>query len=137
MQSPAELSRAGNRRTLDLIQQLNREHLAARDEDDELSARVLAAYELAFRMQAAAPELVELNTESADTLRMYGVDRTCDERVRYTLPASTTHDRTRSALCPSVFWRYEWLGRAQRCTKEPYDDVAERRICPLLDCYAI
>jgi uncharacterized protein (DUF1501 family) len=57
-----------------LVQQLNREHLAARDYDDELLARV-AAYELAFRMQAAAPELVELNTESADTLRMYGVDR--------------------------------------------------------------
>jgi Protein of unknown function (DUF1501) len=74
LQPPAELSRAGNRRTLDLIQQLNREHLAARDDEDELSARV-GAYELAFRMQAAAPELVELNTESADTLRMYGADR--------------------------------------------------------------
>ncbi len=74
LQSPPELARGGNRRTLDLVQQLNREHLAARDYDDELSARV-RAYELAFRMQAAAPELVELNTESIDTLRMYGVDR--------------------------------------------------------------
>ena len=74
LQPPAELARAGNRRTLDPIQQLNREHLAARDNDDELSARV-GAYELAFRMQAAAPELVELNMESADTLRMYGARR--------------------------------------------------------------
>ncbi len=74
LQPPPELARAGNRRTLALIQQLNREHLAARDFDDELSARV-GAYELAFRMQAAAPELVELNTESAETLHLYGADR--------------------------------------------------------------
>lgn len=74
LQPPADLNRSSNRRTLELIQQLNREHLAARDYDDELSARV-GAYELAFRMQAAAPELVELNSESADTLQLYGVNR--------------------------------------------------------------
>lgn len=74
LQSPNAFAQTGSRRTLDLIQQLNREHLAARDYDDELSARV-GAYELAFRMQAAAPELVELNSESADTLRLYGIDQ--------------------------------------------------------------
>jgi hypothetical protein len=74
LQPRPELAQAGNRRTIDLVQLLNREHLAARDYDDELSARV-KAYELAFRMQAAAPELVEVNSESAETLRMYGVDR--------------------------------------------------------------
>ena len=74
LQPPAELARAGNRRTLNLVQQLNREHLAARDQDDELTARI-NAYELAFRMQMAAPELVELNSESVDMFRLYGVDR--------------------------------------------------------------
>jgi hypothetical protein len=62
------------RATLDLIGQLNRDHLAQRDGDDELSARI-AAYELAFRMQATAPELVDLSDESAETLSLYGVDR--------------------------------------------------------------
>lgn len=74
LQPPAVLANAGNRRTLDLVQRLNREHLAARDHDDELSARI-NAYELAFRMQMSAPELVELKSEAADTLRLYGVDR--------------------------------------------------------------
>ncbi len=68
LQPHSELEQVGNRKTLDLIQNLNREHLRARDHDDELSAR-LDAYELAFRMQANAPELVELHKESAATLR--------------------------------------------------------------------
>lgn len=62
------------RRTLEFVQQLNREHLALRDFDDELSARI-QAYELAFRMQSAAPELVDLREETQDTLSMYGVDQ--------------------------------------------------------------
>lgn len=74
LRPPTPSARADNQRTLDLIQKMNREHLAARDNDDELAARI-RAYELAFRMQAAAPELVELNSESADTARMYGIDR--------------------------------------------------------------
>ncbi len=74
LQPPVELTKLDERRTLDLIQQLNREHLIARDRDDELTAR-MNAYELAFRMQSAAPELVELSRESAETLKLYGVDR--------------------------------------------------------------
>ena len=41
--------------------------------DDEVAARI-ASYELAFRMQAAAPELLELNKETPETLRQYGID---------------------------------------------------------------
>ncbi len=74
LQTPAELSQLDERRTLDLIQRLNREHLSARDHDDELVARV-NAYQLAFRMQSAAPELVELNRESAETRRLYGLEQ--------------------------------------------------------------
>lgn len=62
------------RRALDLIQQLNRRHLEARDHDDELAARI-EAYELAFRMQAAAPALVDLADETQETLALYGIDR--------------------------------------------------------------
>jgi len=71
---PAELASLDQRRTLDLVQKLNREHLANRDQDDELSARI-AAYELAFRMQAAAPDLVDIESETAETLALYGVDQ--------------------------------------------------------------
>ncbi len=59
--------------TLDLVQQMNRRHLASRGNDDELAARV-AAYELAFRMQAAAPELVDISQETAATHSLYGID---------------------------------------------------------------
>jgi hypothetical protein len=69
-----QISLPQQRATFDLLLKLNREHLAERDNDDELSARI-RAYELAFRMQAAAPELVDLREESAETLALYGVDR--------------------------------------------------------------
>jgi hypothetical protein len=69
-----EISLSQQRATLDLLQKLNRDHLAARDNDDELSARI-RAYELAFRMQAAAPELVDLKDETEETLSLYGLDQ--------------------------------------------------------------
>ncbi len=71
---PETLASFDQRRTLDLVQELNRQHLAARDQDDELSARI-AAYEMAFRMQATAPELVDLRDETTETLQLYGVDQ--------------------------------------------------------------
>lgn len=61
-------------RDLALIDKLNRRHLEQRDADDRLSARV-KAYELAFRMQTEAPELVALQNETAETHRMYGTDK--------------------------------------------------------------
>lgn len=57
---------------LDLVRMLNARHLAERDFDAELAARV-NAYELAFRMQAAAPELVDLSGETRETLALYGI----------------------------------------------------------------
>lgn len=58
---------------LQLIQTLNEQHLRTRDLDDQLSARI-RAYELAYRMQARAPELVDLSAETEETLSMYGAD---------------------------------------------------------------
>ena len=62
------------RRLLDFIQSHNREHLAARDHDDSLAARI-NAYELAFRMQSTAPEVVDLSQETQATLDLYGIGR--------------------------------------------------------------
>jgi uncharacterized protein (DUF1501 family) len=65
---------SGTRSVLDLAQWLNREHRAARGEGvDDLSSRI-ASYELAFRMQAAVPEAVDLGRETEATKRLYGLD---------------------------------------------------------------
>lgn len=71
---PAGMSAARQRRTLDLIGRLNEHHLAARWKDEELEARI-RAYELAYRMQSAAPDAVDLSRETEDTRRLYGIDR--------------------------------------------------------------
>jgi uncharacterized protein (DUF1501 family) len=60
------------RRLLAFVRQANERHLAERAFDDQLAARI-NSYELAFRMQATAPEAVDLNSETAATLRLYGV----------------------------------------------------------------
>jgi hypothetical protein len=61
------------RRILEAVRRLNHDHLAARDFDDDLAARV-RSYELAFRMQSAAPELVDISRESEATRKLYGID---------------------------------------------------------------
>jgi hypothetical protein len=74
LRPPPGVTPGQQRRTLDLINRLNREHLAGRAEDSELSARI-ASYELAFRMQTHAPEAVDVARETAATRRLYGLDR--------------------------------------------------------------
>jgi hypothetical protein len=71
---PPGMTDTAQRRTLDLIGRLNARHLAARGDDTELVARI-QAYELAYRMQSAAPEAVELVAETEETRRLYGLDR--------------------------------------------------------------
>ncbi len=60
------------RRVLDYLQRLNRQHLNGTD--TELEARI-QSYELAFRMQAEAPEAVDLSKETPETRALYGLDR--------------------------------------------------------------
>ncbi len=61
------------RGVLDLVGRLNAHHRDARGDDHELSARI-NAYELAYRMQSAAPGAVDLAGESATTRKLYGID---------------------------------------------------------------
>jgi uncharacterized protein (DUF1501 family) len=66
--------RSGQREVLDLVQWLNREHRAARGPDaDDLSSRI-ASYELAFRMQSAVPDAVDLTKETEATKDLYGLN---------------------------------------------------------------
>lgn len=69
---PPDLPAEAQRGSLELLRELNREHLERRGEDTNLEARV-AAYELAFRMQAKTPEVVDLSREPRETLDLYGV----------------------------------------------------------------
>jgi uncharacterized protein DUF1501 len=68
-----DMTASEQRRELDLLQWLNLKHSAERSNTSELDARI-AAYELAFRMQAQAPELVDLSRESEPTRKLYGLD---------------------------------------------------------------
>src|SRR5262249_7303561 len=74
LEPPKGMSDVAQRRTLDLIGKLNARHLAERGDDTELAAPI-QAYELAYRMQSAAPEAVELAGESEETRALYGLDR--------------------------------------------------------------
>ncbi|MDY3556935.1 DUF1501 domain-containing protein [Gemmata sp. JC717] len=71
---PADVSPARQTDKLGLISELNAIHRRERSDDTELAARQ-AAYELAFRMQASAPEAVDLTQESDKTKEMYGLNR--------------------------------------------------------------
>jgi uncharacterized protein (DUF1501 family) len=74
LRPPAGVDTRQQRSKLDLLQALNDEHRAHRPGDSNLTAR-MAAYELAFRMQAAAPEVVDLSQESPRTREEYGLNR--------------------------------------------------------------
>jgi hypothetical protein len=58
---------------LSLLNEINREHALSRKQQTELDARI-KAYELAFRMQAHAPEAIGLAEETAETQALYGMD---------------------------------------------------------------
>ncbi len=67
---PSGVSLDSRRKTVELIQRLNEAEMAL--DDEELAAR-LRTYGLAFRMQTEAPSVLDLSTESEETLRLYGV----------------------------------------------------------------
>ncbi len=73
LSSPEFVSRQHQRKRFDFIQSLNEIHLQANQQESELAAR-MASYELAFRMQASAPEAVDLSSESESTKKLYGLD---------------------------------------------------------------
>jgi hypothetical protein len=70
---PAQVTEAAQRKELDLLRWLNEKHAAERTNTSDLDARI-ASFELAFRMQAKAPELVDVSGESEATKKLYGLD---------------------------------------------------------------
>ncbi|MES2706246.1 MAG: DUF1501 domain-containing protein [Verrucomicrobiota bacterium] len=70
--NPAGIDAAVQRETIDLVGAMNRRRQEVSG-DPEIVTR-LANYEMAFRLQTSAPELMDLKSESKETLEMYGCD---------------------------------------------------------------
>jgi len=70
LSSPEDHSTEDRRRVLDAVSDLNQQHLAATG-DPEIATRI-EQYEMAFRMQASVPDLMNLDGETKETLALYG-----------------------------------------------------------------
>ena len=68
--NPAGVNQRRQRQFVEALGKLNRRHLEEVG-DPEIHTRI-ANYEMAFRMQASAPELTDLTRESPETLKLYG-----------------------------------------------------------------
>ncbi len=73
LEPPPGRTASGQRDLLDTLREMNQSHLETRNHDTELMAR-LESYELAFRMQMAAPEATDISAESGATKKLYGLD---------------------------------------------------------------
>ena len=73
LNNPSGVSDERQRRKLEFLEELNRGHYAARSSNTDLEARI-RSYELAFRMQAAAPEAIDLESEPEHIKHLYGLD---------------------------------------------------------------
>ena len=73
LEPPDTVGGEQQRGKLDYLGWMNRYHARMRPEDTQLEARI-ESYELAYRMQAQAPEAVDLTKESEATRRLYGAD---------------------------------------------------------------
>ncbi len=71
LSAPAGVDAARQRRVVDAVRALNEHRLAATG-DGEIAARV-AGYEMAYRMQSSAPDLIDIGGESPETLALYGI----------------------------------------------------------------
>jgi hypothetical protein len=77
--TPAGTSGRTQRESLDLLKKLNEQHLEAHPNESEMAARILS-YELAYKMQTTAADVVDFGSESEQTREMYGMNdkRTAD-----------------------------------------------------------
>ncbi len=72
LSTPASVAPGSQRRVIDAVRDMNMKRLVATG-DDEIQTRI-NAYEMAYRMQSSAPELIDIQGESKATLDLYGVD---------------------------------------------------------------
>lgn len=72
LNAPANVTRQAQRELIDTMQTFNQAHLAGRENYSELSARI-ASYELAYQLQIAAPESMDISRETRATQDLYGI----------------------------------------------------------------
>jgi hypothetical protein len=89
--SPQGITAEKQRRALDAIRDLNLARLVETG-DPEISTRI-ASYEMAYRMQSSAPELIDLSGESEATLNLYGVEKSSPSFARNCLLARRLVER--------------------------------------------
>ncbi|QDU98710.1 DUF1501 domain-containing protein [Lignipirellula cremea] len=90
---PADLNDAQQRNQLDLLKRLNTHHLQQHGGERDLAARI-ESFELAYRMQIAAPEAIDISQETAATQDLYGVEeKTCGHFARQCLMARRLVER--------------------------------------------
>ena len=93
LKGPGHITQPAQREQLDLLAKINQRHLDERPCGQELAARI-NSYELAYRMQTATPDAVDLTQETAQTLKMYGVgEKPTDEYGRNCLIARRLVER--------------------------------------------
>ncbi|MEK0450874.1 MAG: hypothetical protein RL088_3142 [Verrucomicrobiota bacterium] len=73
LKRPADLTEKRQREQLDFLATLNREQMAGSAAENELAARI-NSFELAYRMQTAAPEAFDVNREPEHIRKQYGID---------------------------------------------------------------
>ena len=71
LSTPSSISEPQQRRVVDAVRELNLKRLVETG-DEEIATRI-NAYEMAYRMQTSAPELMDISGESQDTLNLYGI----------------------------------------------------------------
>ena len=122
LSNPPGVTREMQRAGLDALKDLNEEHYAQTG-DMEIASRI-SSYELAFRMQMAAPELLDFSKESPETLAMYGVNEEPTQAVRHQLSAGAPHGGARRALRHA---EPRQLGRPHRPQSQAQEELRYRR----------
>lgn len=90
---PQALTDGGQRAQLDLLKQLNQQHFAGHPAESELAARI-ESFELAYRMQSAAPEAIDISQEPEHISKLYGVDeKNCGHFAKQCLVARRMIER--------------------------------------------
>jgi hypothetical protein len=72
------ITEASEKDTWNLLRDLNRDHMAQREGDSRLDARI-ASYEMAAKLQLSAPEVLDVSGESEATRKLYGLDEKITE----------------------------------------------------------
>ena len=90
---PAHMTDKHQKRQLELLARLNRRSLVQQSGDADLEARI-KSFELAYRMQSAAPEALDVDREPAHIRAIYGVgEKRCDHFARQCLTARRLVER--------------------------------------------